>query len=161
MLPKDWTNQQVGTLMRTFVDSLGLSNPDPVTQAPGPGCGFCHAADPNAPPPAAGRGPRLKYDLDDKPEKDVARKMIQMVMNINSDTLKGVGDATVPEKVTCFTCHNGEKKPAIAPPNGWGRGGAFSLLPAGPTVPPRGGGPGGPAGPGGAPGGMAPAGGGN
>ena len=61
VLPKEWTNQQVGALMQTFVESLGLSNPDPVTQAPGPGCGFCHAVDPNAPPPAAGRGPRLKY----------------------------------------------------------------------------------------------------
>ena len=82
--------------------------------------------------------------------------MIQMVMGINSENLKGLGDAAVPEKVSCFTCHNGQKKPAVAPANGWGRG-AFSLLPAGPTVPPRGAGPGGPGpgGPGGGPGGPA------
>ena len=65
--------------------------------------------------------------------------MIQMTMALNSDGLKGVGDAAVPEKVSCLTCHNGQKTPATKPANGWGRGN-FSLLPAGPSLPARRGG---------------------
>jgi hypothetical protein len=125
VLPKNWTGQQVRALMQTFAESLGVM------------CTHCHAPDPNAPPPAAGRPPALDYSLDDKPEKDVARKMIQMVMSINADALKGMGDQAIPEKVSCFTCHAGAKVPLTQPAAGWGRGG-FSLLPAGPPIPTRG-----------------------
>lgn len=136
VLPKNWTNQQVGALMQTFVKSLGVTAPE------GPGCGFCHTPNEN------GRG--FNTAADDKKEKEVARAMIKMTMAINGDFLKDVGvdaaDAAAPEKVSCFTCHNGQKKPAMVPSDGWGRGG-FSLLPAGPPTTPPGGAPGG--GPGG------------
>jgi hypothetical protein len=136
VLPKEWTTRQVGTLMQTFTQSLGVR------------CDHCHEEDPNAAPPPPGRPPRLDYSLDGKKEKDVARDMIKMVMAINADYVKNVGDTSVPEKVSCFTCHQGDKKPAFTPVNGWERGG-FSLLPAGPPTPARrGGGPGrGPAAP--------------
>ena len=156
VLPKEWTSMQVRTVMQTFVTSLGVAAPA------GQGCLHCHAVagakpgDPPPPPPAAPpaappagaapgapgapggggqRGPMIDYANDANPKKDVARKMIQMVMAINDQT-KALGDAAVMEKVTCFTCHQGNVKPTIAPPNGWGRG-SFSLLPAGP--PPAGG----------------------
>ena len=129
VLPKEWTGQQVRAVMQTFTESLGVQ------------CSHCHAEDPKAPPPAEGRPPALDYSLDQKKEKEVARQMIQMTMALNADALKGVGDAAVPEKVSCFTCHNGQKTPANKPANGWGRGN-FSLLPAGPTIPQRGRGPG-------------------
>ena len=141
VLPKDWTRQQVGALMNTFVESLGVAPPA------GEGCGFCHATD-TSQPPAAGRGPALDYASDAKKEKEVARKMISMTMALNADSLSGVGDAAAKEKVSCFTCHQGQKKPAFTPAAGWGRGN-FTLIPPGPVVPARGaGGPGG-----GAPGG--------
>lgn len=127
VLPKTWTGQQVRAVMQTFAESLGVQ------------CTHCHAADPNAAPPAEGRPPTLDYSLDDKEQKLLARKMIQMTMALNGDSLKGVGDAAVPEKVSCFTCHAGAKTPAIKPAAGWGRGN-FSLLPAGPTLPARRGG---------------------
>ena len=130
VLPKAWTGQQVRALMQTFAESLGVQ------------CTHCHAVDPTAPPPAEGRPPTLDYSLDEKKEKEVARQMIQMTMALNGEGLKGVGDAAVPEKVSCFTCHNGQKTPAMKPANGWGRGN-FSLLPAGPAAPQRGGGRGG------------------
>jgi len=136
VLPKTWTGQQVRAVMQTFAESLGVM------------CNHCHAVDPKAPPPAEGRGPALDYSLDEKKEKELARKMIQMTMALNSDAMKDVGDAAVPEKVSCFTCHNGQKTPAAKPANGWGRGN-FSLLPAGPTVPARRGGPPAPGGAGG------------
>ena len=40
-----------------------------------------------------GRGPQVDYASDENPKKDVARKMIQMVMAVNDDYLKDVGDA--------------------------------------------------------------------
>lgn len=140
VLPKTWTRQQVGAVMTTFAESLGVT------------CAHCHAEDPNAPPPAAGQQPRLDYALDTKKEKDVARDMIKMVMTINDDT-KALGDPPAPEKVSCFTCHRGDKKPLFTPAAGWARGN-FSLSQAGPVVPPRGGGPGGAGGPGAPPAGA-------
>jgi hypothetical protein len=127
VLPKTWTGQQVRALMQTFAESLGVQ------------CTHCHAVDPTAPAAPEGRPPTLDYSLDEKKEKEIARQMIQMTMALNSDGLKGVGDPAVPEKVSCLTCHNGQKTPAMKPANGWGRGN-FSLLPAGPTLPQRRGG---------------------
>jgi hypothetical protein len=129
--------------MNTFNESLGVQ------------CSHCHALDPAAPPAAPGANPRLDYALDDKPEKEVARKMITMVMKTNSTDLQGIGDAAMAEKVSCFTCHRGEAKPAFTPPNGWGRG-SFTLSEAGPAAG-RGGRAGAPAGGAGAPAGGAPA----
>jgi hypothetical protein len=142
VLPKTWTSQQIGQVMQTFNESLGV------------GCPHCHAPDPTAPPPAPGATPRLSYPLDDKPEKEVARKMIAMTMKLNPD-LATLGDTTKAEKVSCFTCHAGQKTPAFTPAAGWARGG-FTLSEAGPQG--RGGarpgGPGAPAGPGAAPAGA-------
>jgi hypothetical protein len=139
VLPKTWTRAQVQQLMSPFAESLGVM------------CSHCHAEDPNAPPPQPGQNPRLDYALDTKKEKDVAREMIKMVMSLN-DATKSIGDAAVTEKVTCFTCHQGQKTPAKTPPNGWGRG-SFTLSEQGPVVPQRGGGAAG-GGPGGAPAGR-------
>jgi hypothetical protein len=151
VLPKEWTRQQVQALMQTFVESLGVAAPA------GAGCAHCHAANPNAAPPQpGGRGPALDYALDTNPKKDVARKMIQMVMADNSQFLKDVGDTAVVEKASCWSCHRGEINPAAAPAAGWGRGG-FSLLPSGPPANPNAGRGGGGAAPGG--GGAVPAGG--
>ena len=136
VLPKNWTRQQVQALMQTFVISLGQQAPAQGAPAPpkgqGEGCLHCHV--PGKEPGPGGRGPAPDFPSDENPNKDIARKMIQMVMTIN-DTTKAVGDAAVVEKVTCWTCHQGKSQPAILPEGGWGRGG-FSLLPAGPPLPP-------------------------
>ena len=142
VLPKNWTRQQVQALMQTFVVSLGQQLPAQGAPAPPPGqgegCLHCHVM---GPVPAGGGRATMAYDQDTNPNKDIARKMIQMVMAANENFLKDVGDKAVPEKISCFTCHRGEvgSKPAMMPAAGWGRGG-FSLLPAGPpTAPARGG----------------------
>lgn len=138
VLPKTWTRPQVQQLMQTFNESLGVM------------CNHCHAEDPTAPEPPAGQMRRLDYALDTKKEKDIAREMIKGVMATN-DTTKALGDAAVLEKVSCWTCHRGQKQPESKPAAGWGRGN-FTLSQAGPTVPQRGGGaPGGGAPPAGAP----------
>lgn len=135
VLPKSWTRQQVGALMNTFNTSLGVQ------------CSHCHAEDPNAPPPAPGQNPRLDYALDTKPEKEIARHMITMTMDLNKAARQPTDEASL-EKLSCFTCHRGDTTPAKAPAEGWGRGN-FALTEAGPVVPARGGGPrgGGPAAP--------------
>jgi Photosynthetic reaction centre cytochrome C subunit len=54
-------------------------------------CTYCHIKD--------------QFEKDDKPTKQTARKMIQLVRDTN---LK-LGTAT---RVTCFTCHRGSTRPA-------------------------------------------------
>jgi hypothetical protein len=99
VLPKDWTTQQVQQFMRTYF-TVGL----------GVECSYCHVGTP---------ADRAK---DDKPEKATARKMLKMVMAINDDFLKDVGDPPPAGgmKVTCYTCHRGMEHPVSTPP---GRGG--------------------------------------
>lgn len=59
---------------------------------------------------------------DELPMKVTARKMMVMVKNINDTTFNGE------QKVSCYTCHHGEQKPA-PPPAAPGRG------PGGPPPP--------------------------
>ena len=59
-------------------------------------CEFCHVAD------------RSK---DDKETKQVARKMITMVLDVNKNSFAGAA-----AQVTCFTCHHGNSEPATVPP---------------------------------------------
>jgi hypothetical protein len=96
VLPKDWTLQQVQQQMRTFAASLGVE------------CSHCHV------------GTMQERSKDDNPKKNVARQMIRMTAAINTDMLKGVGEAAAAgtSKVTCFTCHRGAIKPLNAPGGG-------------------------------------------
>ena len=73
--------------MQAFVPALGLADKG--------GCNFCHEAD---------------RSLDTKEEKVTARKMLQMVMDINKNTFAGEA------KVSCYTCHRGSEHPLTAPP---------------------------------------------
>jgi hypothetical protein len=65
------------------------------TQALGVKCDHCHVPD--------------QFDKDDKPAKAVARKMIQMVHQIN------VHNFDAKDRVTCWTCHRGSTEPPAAP----------------------------------------------
>jgi photosynthetic reaction center cytochrome c subunit len=74
--------------MRAFVPALGLADKG--------GCNFCHVADDRS--------------SDMKPEKVMARMMIQMVNDINSKFPDGK------VHVACFTCHRGSTEPLMTPP---------------------------------------------
>ena len=63
----------------------------------GVGCGYCHDADAN------------KREVDSKPQKLIARQMIEMVNNVNKTTFRGQA------RVTCFTCHQGRNIPIGVP----------------------------------------------
>ncbi|HJZ69206.1 MAG TPA: photosynthetic reaction center cytochrome c subunit family protein [Blastocatellia bacterium] len=66
-------------VMFAFKSSLGVD------------CTYCHIKD--------------QFEKDDKPQKQTARKMIQLVRDTNAK-LGSVG------RVTCFTCHRGQTRPA-------------------------------------------------
>src|ERR1051326_9171135 len=74
---------QLSPLMDYFASSLGVR------------CDHCHSLD------STGQG----CEKDDLKPKGTARKMIQMVMDINS---KNFGDRT---EVSCYTCHHGSVEP--------------------------------------------------
>ena len=65
-------------IMFAFKASLGVD------------CTYCHIKD--------------QFEKDDKPQKQTARKMIQLVRDTNTK----LGTAT---RVTCFTCHRGQTRP--------------------------------------------------
>jgi photosynthetic reaction center cytochrome c subunit len=97
VFPADITRAQLVATMKGFTQALGVR------------CTFCHVG-------TEGQ-PLSTYDFasDAKPEKEIARSMLRMVGDLNGRVLPaipGLKDA----KVTCFTCHRGDSKPAIAPP---------------------------------------------
>lgn len=65
-------------------------------------CDYCHIAE------------NGKYWMDDKPTKQTARKMLQMVADINKANFGGQ------PVVTCNTCHRGSTKPLSVPAIGQG-----------------------------------------
>ena len=58
-------------------------------------CNYCHVAG--------------SFDKDDKPTKLTARRMMQMVFDLNKGSFKGQG------AVSCFTCHRGKPTPVSVP----------------------------------------------
>lgn len=88
VLPKDIARPALTAMMRGFTAALGVE------------CKHCHVDD------------MAQRASDENPKKDIARKMIQMTMDLNK-TLDSVGMPAAPDapKVTCFTCHRGSIKP--------------------------------------------------
>jgi hypothetical protein len=126
VLPKTMPRQEVVQIMRAFTRGLGVR------------CQHCHV----------GEGNDLsKFDFasDAKPTKEIARKMLVMVNDINGKYLAGVeappppppapdapaapaAPAVAGPKVNCFTCHRGALKPLTAAPPVEGRGGGGPKL---------------------------------
>ncbi|MFZ0062366.1 MAG: c-type cytochrome [Pyrinomonadaceae bacterium] len=66
----------------------------------GVNCTHCHVVD--------------EWEKDDKPTKQTARDMAQMVRTINNDLLKNVKNLKSESPViNCTTCHRGQTKPAL------------------------------------------------
>jgi Photosynthetic reaction centre cytochrome C subunit len=95
--PEDKPAEQVYKnilVMKGMPASRLMSAMNRLTQSLGVDCSHCHVPD--------------ALDKDDKPAKQTARKMFEMVRTINA-TL-GVN------RVTCYTCHRGQPQPASMPP---------------------------------------------
>ena len=63
-------------------------------------CGDCHT----------GAGTSTPNWADDPPRKKTARRMVEMVNTINKTNFNGR------QEVTCWTCHRGDKSPAVTAP---------------------------------------------
>ena len=84
---KDLPANKLIPVMHQFNDSLGVK------------CDFCHVMGPN----------HTGFEKDDKPAKDMARKMILMTNSINKSQKLLGGQAT------CFMCHHGSPEPQTHP----------------------------------------------
>jgi len=94
VLPKNITSKDLSKIMvDDFSDGLGVS------------CGFCHAEIKDS--------HKLDYESDANPQKDMARKMMKMMLKINRQYfgLKHpmAGDSTL--VVNCVSCHHGNAFP--------------------------------------------------
>lgn len=87
---KGLPDSQLFTVMNFMRSSLGVS------------CAHCHVYDQGS--------NKWEWEKDDKPAKRTARRMIQMVIDINKANFNGA------QPVTCYTCHRGAETPAAAPP---------------------------------------------
>jgi hypothetical protein len=95
VLPKDITPTALQHIMvDEFQDGLGV------------GCGFCHA-------PQKNDSLHLDFASDEKPEKEIARAMMRMTMDINKKYFEVehpmIGDSVM--SVSCITCHHGTAHP--------------------------------------------------
>ncbi len=81
---------QIPGIMETWSHSLGTM------------CGHCHIVD--------------QWAKDDKPEKQVARDMLAMLVDINTKELSTIKnlDSKNPS-IACWTCHQGRVKPPAPP----------------------------------------------
>ncbi len=98
-IPEKFENLQVAPKDISRMDLLNAMKD--MTFALGTRCWFCHE----------GEGDDLStfnFASDKKPAKDVARTMMKMVTEINTNFISKVeADA----KVTCYTCHRGHTEP--------------------------------------------------
>jgi cytochrome c553 len=122
VLPKNISHEELGKVMDEWRDALGVR------------CNFCHARD------AATN--KNDFASDAKPEKLMARKMMEMTAKINKKYFKEdkKDEKEMMAAIACYTCHNGKAHPAnAAPPRaprtpGQGAPGGSATPP--PTTPP-------------------------
>src|SRR5260221_5606889 len=79
----DMPADQLGKVMNIFSASLGVH------------CDFCHVGE--------------DFEKDGKKEKETAREMIRMTLDINKAHFRGRAE------VSCNTCHNGHEQPRGVP----------------------------------------------
>ena len=94
VLPKDISDTKLDSIMQTYNKALGVK------------CNFCHV-------PMKNIADSLDYASDADPMKENARKMMQMVIEINKKNFYFYPEVR-PEylnTVTCKTCHRGEHFP--------------------------------------------------
>lgn len=94
VLPKDISHEELENVMRGFKNALGVK------------CGFCH--DPRKDDPK-----KLDFAGDENKHKAIARDMMRMTARINKKYFKESGNEAL--KVTCYTCHHGNKEPVSQP----------------------------------------------
>ena len=93
VLPKNITADSLDKIMDGFNVQLGVD------------CKYCHVRDKKA--------DTLIFDADDKSEKEIARNMMRMTMDINKKYFQFNETVTANQvqAITCYTCHKGTQIP--------------------------------------------------
>lgn len=98
VLPPEAKGQVLGQIMRGYTEALGVR------------CEFCHVGE-------GGNLAEFDFESDDKPAKEKARIMYEMVDAINRTHLEKLTELGVPAssrvEVTCVTCHRGNSRPVM------------------------------------------------
>src|SRR5690606_23342836 len=96
VLPKDITREEIKQIMDGFKLALGVE------------CGFCHAKN-------ATDSTKLDFVSEANHHKEKARQMMRMTQRINKKYFNQRDEKTGElQQITCETCHNGSKHPAMA-----------------------------------------------
>ena len=99
VLSSDLTRRELFPIMRGFAAALGVR------------CEYCHVGEPGADLST------FDFASDEKEHKKIARVMLKMVNNINSEHLHEAQEARGthvhgdPVQVSCYTCHHGASTP--------------------------------------------------
>jgi hypothetical protein len=112
ILPKDISKDGLDSVMHHFTASLGVK------------CNYCHVSNQET--------RKMDFAKDDKPEKQIARKMMLMTIDINKNHFEQIAETMDSGKmalptdtssvsymlkyVTCYTCHHGDAHPENKPP---------------------------------------------
>ncbi|MGE0462105.1 MAG: c-type cytochrome [Vicinamibacterales bacterium] len=104
--PASFTNLQVLPATSSAGDVIGTMKT--ITQALGVRCQYCHVGQEGLPLD------RFDFVSDENPKKGLARTMMRMVRGLNENLAAALpgGDR---ERVTCYTCHRGQARPARSP----------------------------------------------
>lgn len=91
VLPKNISKADLDKTMDSFKEALGVK------------CSYCHVK---------GENGKLAFEIDNKPEKETARKMMRMTHEINVKYFSFGDETEVIKAVTCYTCHYENPMPA-------------------------------------------------
>jgi hypothetical protein len=96
VLPKDISNADLDSVMSGFERSLGVT------------CEFCHAK-------SKINAAEMDWPSDEKPEKEITRKMMRLTEMINKEFFNYTITYTANElmAVSCKTCHGGKPRPEL------------------------------------------------
>lgn len=95
VLPKNISSDSLDVIMENFNQGLGVN------------CNYCHVNNLST--------SKMEFEKDDKSEKEIARLMLRMTLDINNKYFKFNEDEKIDsfllKPVTCLTCHRGEPRP--------------------------------------------------
>lgn len=94
VLPKNISPKELDKIMDQYCAALGVK------------CDFCHVYNKEK--------DEMNFVKDDKPEKQITRKMMRMTAAVNKTYFSFNGAADAQPAVTCATCHRGMARPGVA-----------------------------------------------
>ncbi len=96
VLPRSMSGDEIDKLMHRDKQDLGVP------------CGYCHEENTQT--------KQIDFASDENPTKEIARVMIKMNDDINTQYLAQLGDRRYAEPFTCGNCHQGQVDPPAFEP---------------------------------------------